>query len=145
MHFAEPIAQTPYAAEDKVGLVYFRTATTGVSYGDQMFCCRALWERENITIGATFLDYGVRGSVSPDQRSGFFALMARLRRGDVSTVLVDDVTRIARDPVIVLQACRIIEAQGAVLLTACAGRISATNLGMLFQHEHNNARDRLDQ
>lgn len=130
MHFATPIAQDPYSEAEKVGLAYFRTATTGTCHSDQLFRCRACCEREGITIGATFLDYGVVASVPLNRRNGFLGLMVRLRRSDVSWVVVDDASRIARDPVRLLQASRVIEAQGAILLTADGQRIGTTGLRM---------------
>jgi hypothetical protein len=145
MHFATPIAQDPDSDAEKVGLAYFRTATTGKSYSDQLARCRACWEREGITIGATFLDYGVAASVPLNRRNGFLGLMVRLRRGDVSWGVVDEASRIARDPVRLFHASRVIEAQGAILLTADGHRIGTTDLRMSPWIDLSKALGRSDQ
>lgn len=136
MHFATPTAQLPYDETEKVGIVYFRTETVPSSYTEQLFRCRACWERNGVSLGATFLDYGVAANVPLNRRSGFFALMLRLRRGDVSTVIVDDLDRIARDFNMLLPAVRMIEAQAAVLLTADGHRVTATDLEPLSASDH---------
>jgi len=115
---------------------------TGAAVDRQLNECRALAERSGLTIATEFIDNDV--SASKGIRPGFSALLASIRAGQVSTIVVwhtDRLYRRVRDLVDIVEmaekhALRVLTVRAGDLdLATPAGRMLAGMLGHAARYE----------
>lgn len=109
-------------------VAYFRTSTLTNADGDSVYRQARAVEKAAAAAGmelsACFWDAGVSGTDPVDGRPGFKALLAWAAEAGVSTVLVEDASRFARDLMAQEVGLLLCRGQGVRILTATGQDLS---------------------
>jgi DNA invertase Pin-like site-specific DNA recombinase len=106
----------------KGALAYYRTSSVSNVGADkdslkrQQAAVHAYAAAHGIEVAEEFYDPAVSGADAVDQRPGFSALLARLALNGVRVVLVEDVTRFARDLAVQLTGHAMLQKLGVELI-----------------------------
>lgn len=105
-------------------LAYYRTSSAANVGGDkdsikrQRAAVEGFAKREGYQVEDTFYDAAVSGADAIEDRPGFVALLDRIEANGVRTVIVEDVSRFARDQKAHILGLALLRERGVTLLSA---------------------------
>jgi len=92
-------------------------AASGLGLEAQHAAMLDFCEREGLTVAGSFVDAGVSGRASLDERTGLLAALASVVENRAGVLLVSSLDRVARDPLLLLTVEKAVKASGARLVS----------------------------